>query len=182
MRAKFQFLVFSLSLALLSLSSLEAKEYSVDKSSKIAFIASKFLVVSVEGQFLEFSGNLSLDENNLITALNGEIIISSVDSKDKDRDKHLLEADFLDEPNFPKGNFIMQSYTPKEGLKGEVKGELSLHGVSKIVTFQSELDPSQDKVKLILTSEINIKDFNIQGSFMNGDKIKLDLQTFWNEK
>lgn len=180
MRVKFKTLVFAL--ALLSLSSLEAKEYSVDKSSKIAFIASKFVVASVEGQFLEFSGNLSLDENNIIKALDGEIIISSVDSKDKDRDKHLLEADFLDEPNFPKGNFLMQSYTQKDGLKGEVKGELTLHGVTKPVSFQSELDLSQAKVKLVLRNEINIKDFNIQGSFMNADKVKLELQTLWNEK
>lgn len=63
---------------------------------------------------------------------------------------------------------------------GKITGILTLHGVSKELILQSKLYKKDGKTYLDLTSQLNIKDYNIEGSFMNSDKVDLNLNTIWN--
>lgn len=160
-----------------------AKDYTLDSRSHIGFKVKKFGVMSVEGVFKQSSGNLTL-EGDVIKRLKGEIIIKSVFTDSQKRDKHLLESDFLDEARFAKGEFIMTDYQEQsrtqESIKGQVIGNLTLHGISQPVVFESIIENIQANPTINLTSEINIKDFDIQGSMMNSDKVSITLKTIWN--
>lgn len=160
-----------------------AKDYTLDRSSYIGFKVKKFGILSVEGVFKQTSGNLVL-ENDVIKHLKGEIIIKSVFTDNQKRDKHLLESDFFDEARFAKGEFVMTNYEEQsrtqESIKGRAIGNLTLHGVSRQVVFESVLGNLSTNPTLNLTSEINIKDFHIEGSAMNGDKVLITIKTIWN--
>ena len=154
------------------------------KETKIGFKATKFGFVGVDGLFKQFDGRLSLGENNEIDALKGVIEIESVFSDSKKRDKHLLEANFLDVEKFKQGTFTMSQYEAKEQkgdkIFGVVKGILSLHGVDKEVELQSELNAGE-RPTLSLSGKINIKDFGMQGSSMNSDIVEIKIQTTWDK-
>ena len=123
--------------------------------------------------------------------MQGEVVVKSVFSGDDKRDKHLLEADFLDEQKFPTMSLKMLSYTPEsvangDKQKGTQKGKLvallTLHGKKKNVEFNSTLDISKGTPQLALQGEINITDFGIEGSMMNSNKVQIIINTKWQAK
>ena len=91
---------------------LYARDYSVREDSKIGFSVGKFLVLNVEGRFQKFSGTLTLDAQNQITALSGEVAIDSVTTENAKRDAHLLAPDFLDAANFPMWRSMLGGFLP----------------------------------------------------------------------
>ncbi|MDE7217825.1 MAG: YceI family protein, partial [Helicobacter sp.] len=91
---------------------LYARDYSVREDSQIGFSVGKFLVLNVEGRFQKFGGMLTLDSQNQITALSGEVVIDSVTTENAKRDAHLLAPDFLDAANFPTARLSLVAYTP----------------------------------------------------------------------
>lgn len=162
------------------------KAFTLKAQSHIGFNVKKFGFVNVQGEFKQKSGSLHLEGENIV-ALNGEIIIKSVFSDSEKRDSHILAADFLDEATFPKGYFVMSSYTPTsrtdKAIFGKVSGELTLKGVKQKVIFSSALENVEsNSPKLSLESEINIKDFGIEGSAMNSNSVKISLTTIWEQQ
>ncbi|MCX2717057.1 YceI family protein [Helicobacter sp. MIT 21-1697] len=156
---------------------------SLSEDSHIGFKATKFGFISVDGIFKDFSGNLSLDAAHNITALSGEVKIISVFTDSKKRDAHLLESDFLDAKAYPTSRFVMTKYEVLEGAqsnkaRGKVYGNLTLHGVTLPLVFDSLL-VIESNTTLELKGELNIKDFGMQGSKMNSDKIELHIKTLW---
>lgn len=165
-------------------STLYARDYSVREDSKIGFAVGKFLVLNVEGRFQKFSGTLTLDSQNQITALKGEVAIDSITTENAKRDAHLLAPDFLDAQNFPTARLSLVSYTAHEsGDLGKIAGKLTalleLHGKSQHIELDSVLAPEADNPKLTLRGELNIKDFGIEGSMMNSNTVTIKLQTAW---
>lgn len=165
-------------------STLYARDYSVREDSKIGFNVDKFLVLNVEGRFQKFSGTLTLDAQNKIIALSGEVAMDSIMTENAKRDAHLLAPDFLDVQNFPNARLSLVSYTPYESedsgkIAGKLIALLELHGKSQHIEFDSVLAPESDNPTLSLRGELNIKDFGIEGSMMNSNTVTIDLQTAW---
>ncbi|MDE7254631.1 MAG: YceI family protein [Helicobacter sp.] len=163
---------------------LYARDYSVREDSQIGFSVGKFLVLNVEGRFQKFGGTLTLDSQNQITALNGEVIIDSVTTENAKRDAHLLAPDFLDAANFPTAQLSLISYAPNSSedsskITGKLTALLELHGSRQHIEFDSVLVPETDNPKLLLRSECNIKDFGIEGSMMHNNSVTIELQTTW---
>ena len=163
---------------------LYARDYSVREDSKIGFSVGKFLVLNVEGRFQKFSGTLTLDAQNQITALSGEVAIDSVTTENAKRDAHLLAPDFLDAANFPTARLSLISYTPHASedsskITGRLTALLELHGSRQHIEFDSVLVPEADSPTLALRGECNIKDFGIEGSMMNSNAVTIELQTSW---
>ena len=163
---------------------LYARDYSVHEDSKIGFNVDKFLVLNVEGRFQKFSGTLTLDSQNHITALKGEVAIDSVTTENAKRDAHLLAPDFLDAQNFPTARLSLISYTPYASddsgkIAGKLIALLELHGNSQHIELDSVLVPESDNPTLSLHGELNIKDLGIEGSIMNSNTVTIELQTMW---
>ncbi|MWV63089.1 hypothetical protein DCO58_00710 [Helicobacter saguini] len=170
---KSQNAVFTLDSKLLD-SNMQGKMYKIKKDSIIAFSTKKFGFVGVDGIFRRFGGLLMLSESGEILQLVGEIAIDSVFSDSDGRDKHLLNSDYFDSEKFPRGSFKMRSFNAENA---ELKGILTLHGISREIVFKSNLDSKN--LTLNLESQINIKDFNMKGSSMSSDKVKIIIETKW---
>lgn len=94
----------------------------------------------VVGRFNDFKGNFVFDEDD---AANNSVAITintnSVDSNHAERDRHVRSKDFLDVKQFPEASFKSTSVTQGEdGDEYQVKGDLTLHGVTKEVVFEIE--------------------------------------------
>jgi polyisoprenoid-binding protein YceI len=109
--------------------------WSVDKShSKIGFSVPHMAVSEVEGNFKEFDGSIvskSADFNGAEVTFTAKT--ASIDTDNEKRDGHLKSADFFDAEKYPevsfKGNLV------KAGKKYKLKGNFTMHGVTKPVEF-----------------------------------------------
>ncbi|WP_319782956.1 YceI family protein [Oceanisphaera sp. IT1-181] len=94
----------------------------------------------VVGRFNDFKGSFVFDEDDVANnSVEVTINTSSVDSNHAERDRHVRSEDFLNVKKFPEASFKSTSVT-KDGDEGEykVKGDLTLHGITKQVEFEIE--------------------------------------------
>lgn len=132
-----QFFLMTLLTTFLALpSTLNAQSFAVDPShSAIIFSAQHMGAGHTYGRFMRFSGSFQIGKTNTVTI---EADTNSVFTADKQRDKHLRSPDFLNAKQFPKISFKSTS-VKKSGKSYHVKGELSLHGITKVVMLKMNL-------------------------------------------
>lgn len=148
---------------------MQAAPYNIDVShSAINFKIGHMVVANVDGNFAKFSGNVDIDpKTKMLTKLDGEIDITSINTRDEKRDGHLLGDAYFDAGAYPKGMLKATKITKaKKGIR--VEADLTLRGVTKKVVFTGELKgPAQHPMLkkeifgLTLQATINRKDFNI---------------------
>lgn len=131
-----------LAAAMLLPSQLLAAKYVIDTEGSHAFIQFRILHLGyswLSGRFNTFSGNFEYDENNPDKAsVQVEIDVASIDSNHAERDKHLRGEDFLDVRKFPRASFESTSFEDNGDGTAILKGNLTLHGVTKPVTIDVE--------------------------------------------
>lgn len=89
----------------------------------------------LNGRFNEVKGHFGYDEiepENSYTRM--DVTTASIDTNHAERDKHLRGEDFLDVEKFPTATFVSISFD-EDGKSGTLKGDLTLHGVTKQVEF-----------------------------------------------
>lgn len=130
----------SLATALTLSGSVFAEDYIVDKEGAHASIQFKISHLGYSwlwGRFNDFDGTFSYDEKDKSAAKVAVTVnTKSVDSNHAERDKHLRGADFLDVKKFPQAKFESSSYVESKEGKAVLKGNLTLHGVTKEVTLE----------------------------------------------
>lgn len=133
---------FTLAAALVLPTQLFAAKYVIDTEGSHAFIQFRIQHLGyswLSGRFNTFSGSFEYDENNPDKAsVQVEIDTASVDSNHAERDKHLRDEDFLDVKKFPKARFDSTSFKDNGDGTAVLKGDLTLHGVTKPVTIDVE--------------------------------------------
>ena len=131
--------LFAGCLALLLSTAVQAADYEIDTKGAHAFIQFhiKHLGYSwLVGRFNTFSGEFSYDENDPGSAKVSVLIdTTSIDSNHAERDKHLRDEDFLDVNKYPEARFISTAYRDLGDGKGELIGDLTLHGVTRSITI-----------------------------------------------
>lgn len=91
------------------------------------------------GRFNEISGEISWDDGAPASgSLNVEIKTESVDSKNPGRDRHLRSSDFFNADQFPTCTFKSTSITARGEQTFELKGDLTINGVTKPVAVTLE--------------------------------------------
>lgn len=109
--------------------------WTIDKAhSKIGFNVTHMAISEVEGNFKDFDASLvtkSDDFNGAEVTFNAKT--ASIDTDIERRDNHLRSPDFFDAEKYPelsfKGNLV------KQGGQYKLKGDLTMHGVTKPVEF-----------------------------------------------
>lgn len=156
--------------------------WNLSAKSHIGFEVKKFGIKRVEGRFKQASGRLTLqggEQGHEIVGLSGRVEVGSVFTGSEKRDRHLLEADFLDSELAPSIDFSLErvEVSAREGdsSAGRLFGTLRLHGVSRLVSLDYELRGRE----LRMSGVINIKDFGIKGSMMNSDEVRLAIVSVW---
>lgn len=152
-----------------------AVTYSFDNtSSKVGFVGAK-VTGKHEGGFGTFKGTTkiadNMPENGSVTV---EIDTGSVTSDSEKLTGHLKSPDFFDTEKFPKAKF--ESTSVKKGGEKDathtITGNLTLHGVTKSITFPAKISASADAVTVNAEFGINRKDFNINYPGKADDLIK----------
>ena len=133
---------FALAAALLLPAQVLAEKYVIDTKGSHAFIHFRIQHLGyswLTGRFNTFGGSFEYDENNPAKAsVQVEIDVASIDSNHAERDKHLRGDDFLDVDKYPKAQFVSTSFTENNDGTAVLKGNLTLHGVTKPVTIDVE--------------------------------------------
>lgn len=87
------------------------------------------------GRFNQFSGTFVIDEKNLArSSVQFELDTASVDTNNQKRDDHLRSPDFFNARQFPKIDFKSTSVRQMNNTTAEIKGNLTMRGVTKPVT------------------------------------------------
>ncbi len=155
------------------------------ENSTIEFVGSK-VTGKHDGGFNAFTGTIDLvNAKAEESTVSVDIDMNSVFSDNPDLTTHLKSADFFDVEKFPRATFTSSKIVP-DTAKGpnnfNVTGDLTLHGVTRSVTFPATITVSDAEVAVNADFAIDRKEFAIVYAGMADDLIrdnvalKLDLK------
>lgn len=164
--------------------------------SEVGFAVRHMMIATVKGRFNKVEGTLQFDPANLAAAsFEGKIEVTSVDTRDENRDNHLRTGDFFDAENHPYITFSNAKVTEVDGNEFKLAGDLSIRGVTKQVTLAAEflgtnVDPwGNTKAGFTATGKISRKEFGVNwnavleaGGVMVSDEVKLTLELEFNKQ
>lgn len=112
-------------------------QWNVDAMhSQVQFSVTHLVISEVDGSFEVYSGDISIDDNDLSKAkFNFEIDVESIDTGVEDRDKHLRSEDFFNTGEYKTIGFESTKVKKTGKDKYEVTGDLTIKSVTKPVTF-----------------------------------------------
>ncbi len=110
--------------------------YSFDKAhSAIGFRVRHMGLADVPGYFKDFKGTINYDAKDITkSSVEFTAMMTSVDTRNEGRDKHLRTADFFDVEKFPEMTF-KSTKVEKKGKNLMITGDLTMRGVTKSITF-----------------------------------------------
>lgn len=166
-------LVLSLLAALHATSSAKADtaaQWRLDPvHSNASFAVAHLGISEVHGNFTRLEGTLSYDGKSVAAAsVSATIDVSSVDTRNANRDQDLRSPNFFDAAKFPTMTFKSKRFRVMSGGKFQVVGDLTIHGVTRTVVLDGK-GPSQVikdpwghfRVGASLSTDINRKDFGL---------------------
>ncbi len=155
--------------------------------SAVGFSVKHLMVSKVRGTFDNFSGTITVAEDGT-PAVQAEIDVTSINTKNEQRDGHIKSADFFDAEQFPKATFVSTGVR-QNGDDYVLDGDFTLKGVTKPVSLELEYNgtnPGMGQGAVAgfdAKTVINRKDFGIDiemplegGGVVVGDKITITLE------
>jgi polyisoprenoid-binding protein YceI len=156
--------------------------------SSIGFTARHIGLARIHGRFNSFAGAVRIAERMEQSAMHVVIGAASIDTGVRMRDDHLRSADFLDVQRFPTLEFYSDRFVHKGGSRWAVTGALSLHGVTRTVTLDTDYlglgNGMEGEVRAACraTTELHRDDFTVswqtmlaRGIAVVGPSIRIDL-------
>lgn len=151
--------------------------------SQVIFAIRHMMVTTVKGQFKVIKGTVNIDEQNPANSwVEAEADITSIDTRDKNRDGHLLSADFFDAEKYPTATLKSTKVEHTGGNEYKVTVDLTLHGVTKPAIFNVEYNGQGkdayggQRAGLAATAKISRKEWGLSwnGALDNGGVILSD--------
>lgn len=156
-------------------------------NSFIRFAVDHMVISEIEGQFSTYEGSVIATKEDFSDAkINFVVDVNSVNTDNEKRDAHLRSADFFETEKYPKMTFVSTSVEKTGDSKYNLKGKLTLHGVTKEITLAMTYggtikDPwGNTKAGLKVTGVINRTDFGLKynsvleaGSMMIGEEVTI---------
>jgi polyisoprenoid-binding protein YceI len=94
----------------------------------------------VTGSFTKFEGTIDFDPDHPEkSSVKATIEAASIDTKNDRRDAHLRSSDFFDASKFPTITFRSKSVKQTGADRGDIVGDLTMHGVTKEVVLHAKL-------------------------------------------
>lgn len=106
--------------------------------SSIGFTARHIGFARIHGRFSTFAGAVRIAERMEDSSMRVIIDAASIDTGLRMRDDHLRSADFLDAARHPTVEFYSERFIHRSGSRWAVAGALTLHGVSRSVTLDTQ--------------------------------------------
>lgn len=137
--------------------------------SEVEFKVKHMMISNVSGRFTKFNASLQTEGEDFLSAkVTFTAEIDSITTGSDQRDGHLKSPDFFDAAKFPQIKFTATKYENVDNDGSyEVYGELTIHGVTKPVRFDTEFggvikDPwGNTRAGVTVSGKINRKDFGL---------------------
>jgi len=160
------------------------------KHSSAQFGVTHLMISTVRGEFHQVNGTVVLDDSDISkSSVNVTIDATTVDTREPDRDKHLMSPDFFDVAKYPTMTFKSTKVEPAGPGKLKITGDLTIRGVTKqaVLEVTAPKPPIQDPWGLQRTAvsgstKINRQDFGVawnktldSGGVVVGDEVNVTL-------
>lgn len=172
--------------------STQASRWTIDPAHSAAHFSVRHLMISnVRGEFTKITGTAVIDPANPgKSSVEVTIDANSINTREPQRDDHLRSADFFDVANFPALSFRSTRIEAQGAEELKLTGDLTIHGVTKEVTFNVEgptpeiKDPwGNVRAGITAATKISRKDFGLTfnaltdtGGVVVGDEVKITLE------
>lgn len=172
------------------MATLTSTKWSIDPMhSEVQFKVKHLVISTVSGFFKSFEGSVETEGDDFENAkIEFSIDIDSISTNQTQRDEHLKSPEFFDAAQYPHIKFVSTSFTSTGDDEYELKGNLTIKGVTKPVTLAVEHGGSaadfygNTKAGFEISGKINRKDFGLTwdgvteaGSVVVGEDIKLTI-------
>ena len=156
--------------------------------SEVTFSVKHLAISKVRGIFERFTASIVTAEDPSASTVEASIEVASINTNQKDRDKHLRTNDFFKADEFPNITFTSTSVLLNDD-DITVVGDLTLRGVTKSVTLSGEFGGTvtdgygQTKAGFTASTKINRHDYGVSwnaaleaGGLTLGDEISINFE------
>lgn len=162
--------------------------WTIDPShSKINFDISYFQVGTIKGVFDDYSGAFKQQDSKL-SSIDITLKTASINTNQKDRDKHLRSTDFFSAEEHPEITFTSTSITKTGSNSYEIKGDFTMTGITESITLTGKDNGSYVHPRFktnnkffTVTGIINREDFKVGTNYPPakmalGNEVKLTAE------
>jgi polyisoprenoid-binding protein YceI len=165
--------------------------WQIDPAHSAAQFSIRHLAIStVRGEFGNIKGTINLDDKDISkSSVDVTIDVSTVDTRQPDRDKDLKSEKFFDVTQYPTMAFKSKKVERDGTGKLKVTGDLTIHGVTKEVVLSVDgptaaiKDPwGNQRCAVNAATKINRQDFGVKwnktldnGGMMLGDDVAINI-------
>lgn len=164
-------------------------QWNIDNAHTTVEFSVKHLgIATVKGQFRQFNATAEATPEGKLTSLSATIDAASVDTGVEQRDNHLRSPDFFEVEKFPAINFVSTAVSYSSPTEATVTGNLSLHGITKPVTFTLEQEPAirdpwgNQRIAAVAKGKLSRKEWGLTwnqalelGGVVVSDEVKFNL-------
>jgi polyisoprenoid-binding protein YceI len=165
--------------------------YNIDPTHSNAHFKVRHLMIAwVRGEFTKVGGTITInDADHTLSSITAEIDVSSISTREPDRDKHLLSPDFLHAADHPVIKFQSTKVVKDGEDEYNVTGNLTIRGVTHPVVL--EVDSVTPEIKdpwgffrrgAAATTKISRKEFGVTfnqlletGGVAVGDEVQISI-------
>jgi len=147
------------------------------------------MISNVQGEFGKVTGTVNWDEAEVTkSTVEATIDATTINTREPKRDGHLKSPDFFDVAKYPTITFKSTSVKKVGADRLAIKGELTMHGVTKPVTLDATYtnevkDPGGNTRRgASARTKLNRKDFGLKwnqtvegGGVLVGDEVDIAL-------
>lgn len=115
----------------------DVETYKIDNAHSFANFNIRHVASKLSGTFSDVTGNIKIDRANLAnSSVDARISLLSVNTSFAKRDEHIKKEEYLDVGHFADMQFTStQVVASKNANEGVITGKLTMHGVTKEMSF-----------------------------------------------
>ncbi|MBI3543102.1 MAG: YceI family protein [Deltaproteobacteria bacterium] len=165
-------------------------DFEVDPGHSRVGFKVRHLVSKTSGEFRDFGGRLVFDDKKPDGGkVDFTIKAASINTNEPKRDEHLKSPDFFDVKKFPTLSFTSKKLVPGSEGKYKLEGDLTIHGVTKPVTFDVDYHGVQKdpwggtRAGFTATTKVNRRDYGLTwnkaletGGLLVGEDVEIELE------
>jgi polyisoprenoid-binding protein YceI len=167
-------------------------QWQIDPAHSAAHFSVRHLMISnVRGEFTKLTGSAQINPADPSkSTVEITIQAASLNTREPQRDEHLRSPDFFDVAKYPTLTFTSKRIEALGAEDFKLTGDLTIHGVTKEVTFDVEgptpsvKDPwGNIRAGVTASAKINRKDFGLvwnavteAGGVVVGDEVKITIE------
>lgn len=153
----------------------QAASWTIQPAAKVSFKINNF-GSPVPGTLTGLSGTILFDSDHLAESkLDVKVDVSTIDTDNGSRDKHLKNEDFFEVETYPYISFTSTSI----GVFGsgyQVTGKLKIKNTEKVITIPFYVTESGNKAIFTSEFEINRLDYGVgSSSAVMGETVKINI-------